>query len=788
LLYSSPPTGDQPFYLMDTISLLKDGDLELSNNYAAQDERTFYELAPHPPGFVGMSAPFPLPPQLGETPGRPPQEWYASHLPGLPVLLMPAWAIGGLFQLWWPATIVFMCVLGALLATNVFLLGMEISGKLWIGLAVWLPMAFSNPIMSYSYLIFTELPAGLLLVYAFRRLALGWPANGPVRLVLIGLCIGYIPWIAFRCAPVTAVLGAYTLVQWWRSWRKRSVVAADGLPKSGEGPRPSRPGARSVFQLGLLLLPIAMAGVALALFNLNLHGQIIPRGGGSLVRGQEALFHWPWLGPEELTKFLYGAFGLVFDRRMGLLPNAPIYLLVVVGIIAMLRLGGSSARRLVLWLALLILPYMFVIAAFEWWNGVWCPPARYWTTFVPLLAAPLAASLAGLSSSWFYKILYALLAIPGLYLEANMMEDARRLWPTNAVLDRPATDWPFNINVHDLIPLFTPPDEYLHPGTTAQVIAVALAVSLIGYILVLRRRPQHRLPYLAHGALWAVSLVALGGGWYNMNLDFLQHKTELVEQQRWALNPAPKLPRGITYLNGKVYITDYDGDALGELDTGSGAYKFVQPVKGGTPVALSHPGDIKVGSDGLLYVLTNSKEPVNMYAMKPSGEVVKELALQAKSETAVGLYFTADGAFYVADMRGAQVRKYASDGSGPIFGSGGETGGLNNVVGVVVEPDGTIYAAESSAQRVQRIGADGKFVRDYDLPCQPMYVVSSGDWLEVSCGSGIFSINKLSGKVQRTQTSPGTARLQNPLGMAYSPDGLLFVVDRDALVEYRVQH
>ena len=46
LLYSSPPTGDQAFYLMDTIlmdtiSLAQDGDLDISNNHANHDEDRF---------------------------------------------------------------------------------------------------------------------------------------------------------------------------------------------------------------------------------------------------------------------------------------------------------------------------------------------------------------------------------------------------------------------------------------------------------------------------------------------------------------------------------------------------------------------------------------------------------------------------------------------------------------------------------------------------------------------------------------------------------------------------
>jgi outer membrane protein assembly factor BamB len=328
----------------------------------------------------------------------------------------------------------------------------------------------------------------------------------------------------------------------------------------------------------------------------------------------------------------------------------------------------------------------------------------------------------------------------------------------------------------------------MHPNATAQVVAVALAIAFVGYILLVRRRGVPRLPYMAHGAIWAVSLLAIGAGWYSMNLDYLQHKTQLVEQHRWALDPVPRLPRGIGYLDGKVYITDYDGNAVGQLDTATGAYKLVEPRKDGSPLPFKRPGDVKVGADGLLYVLNNDQQPHTMYVMEPDGTVVKELVLAGKSEVAVGLYFTPDGTLYLADMRGSQVRKYTSDGSGPVSGTGGETGGFNNVVGVVVEPDGTIYAAESSAGRVQRLDAEGQFVRDYDLPCQPMYLLSAGDWLEVSCGPSIFSINKATGVVQRSQTSPGTPRLQNPLGMTYGPDGLLYVVDRDALVAYRVEH
>src|SRR5207237_3632069 len=115
-------------------------------------------------------------------------------------------------------------------AVNVFLFAHEISGRLWIAWAVWLPVAFSSPIMTYSYLIFTELPMGLLLIYAFRRLALGWGANGPLRLLLRGACIGYRPCVSSRAIFLAAPLGLYAVVQWWR-------YRASGIGAQGSGTR-----------------------------------------------------------------------------------------------------------------------------------------------------------------------------------------------------------------------------------------------------------------------------------------------------------------------------------------------------------------------------------------------------------------------------------------------------------------------------------------------------------------------------------------------------------------------
>ena len=144
---SSPPTGDQPFYLMDAISLVKDGDLDVANNFADRDEDFFYSRAPRPRGFTGQSAPYPLPPHLIVSPARPPSEMYSYHAPGLGILIVPAWIVGSWFHLWWPATVVFMCLLASLVAVNIFLLAFQATGDVRVAWMVWAAMSFSAPLM-----------------------------------------------------------------------------------------------------------------------------------------------------------------------------------------------------------------------------------------------------------------------------------------------------------------------------------------------------------------------------------------------------------------------------------------------------------------------------------------------------------------------------------------------------------------------------------------------------------------------------------------------------------------
>ncbi len=801
--YASPPTGDQPFYLLDAISLVQDGDLELSNNYGNHDEAKFYALAPHPPDFVGMPAPDPLPRQLATSSARPLSELYSYHPPGLGILLVPALLIGSWFALWWPATVVFMCLVGALIATNIFLLAYETTGRRGVALAVWAALAFSSPLMSYSYMIFSELPTGLAVIYALRRLALGWRANGAGRLLLIGVCLGFIPWLALRCTPIAAALGLYAVVQWWRSYAPHS----DGATPIADRVRASwRVWAGRIPQALWLVAPVIVLAAGLAAYHLFLYGSVIPVADEREGSGV-GFIYLPWAGTHDLYLFLTGAFGLLFSSRFGLLPVTPVYMLAVVGMVAMFRTGRPADRRLLGWIMLVALPYLAFIAAYSGWTGDWGPPARYASTLVPLLAAPLALGLAMLARSRVYRALYGLLALLGGGFMAVMLYDARTMFSPadSAVLAWLAADpaSPLKIDLRSFAPNFLNPDEGWFPWRVGWLLMVSTGVVLLGVFLLgrhgspaagpERRAARRRL------AVTLGTIALLVAAWGVLSYDFLRAKTTLAYQARWAL-PAPMTNAGdITYWNGKLYIPlfgqrqpeDMPG-SVGVFDVATGSYSDLQPVGAdGQPRAWVHPGSVAVGPDGLLYVLNNGEGDQALLALDRDGRIVRQIALEQKTVLGMGLVFDDEGtSLYVADQNLGVVLRYPASGGAPLAIFTGKESILNNPHGVAVDVQGNIYTTETF-NRVQKLAADGQVRTIYNLNCHPSYFAAApgaDGWLEASCNTGLVSINIAGDYVQFIHYADDAPRPASPLGLAYGPENTLYVLDGNTLFAYTVTH
>ncbi len=449
----NPVTGDEPFYLMTAISLIHDHDLDESNNY---DQKDYWQFAPtcqqmSKPhwGLVGEKPIFNvsgvfapglrddcgsdyglplknasvLPPHFSKGVKQPGS--YTKHGIGLSVLIAPAYAVGGR-----PLVVVFLVMLTALLGVNLWLLAFETTGSRRMAWLTWLIMLFSAPFICYAFLIFPATPAGLLVVYSWRRLRLSaraqqfhlpeYQPNTALNATMIGLCIAVLPWLHSLYLTLS-----FMLVFYW--------LAGSRLGGWLSGPR--RFNWRQLLPVGWsrgaivgLLAPVLISGGLFIGYYLYLYGSPVPN----------VQDHAGFAGPLDIPA---GILGLLFDQKYGLLMYAPFYLLGAVGVWLMSRRLSDTeemaARRSdLIWLAAVSLPYLLLISDYNQWWGEWCPPARYLVPVLPLLAVPLSLALAELDGR-FFKVFCAIAAVWSLSIAAIFMYNPHLMY--NWQNTKPAT-------------------------------------------------------------------------------------------------------------------------------------------------------------------------------------------------------------------------------------------------------------------------------------------------------------------------------------------------------------
>jgi hypothetical protein len=318
------PEGDEPHYLMVADSLLRDGDLSLERDYAVARYGAFF--------------PRPLQPHY-RIRGRD-GAIYSLHAVGLSVLILPAYALGG-----YPAVSFFMAALAAWLAREIRELIREWTGQDGLAEGVGWLVALSPPLIHYAGLVFTEVPAALLVALALRhgrRLASGRAA------AVCGMCVAALPWLNVRNAVIAAGLLAYAL-------SRRAPARATAA---------------------LLAAPIVSAA-ALALFHWRLYGFFDPR----LVYGRRPEFALATL-PEGLP-------GLLLDQEFGLLVYAPYLVLAATGLLVSWRERKAEAAVT----AFLVASVALVAGSWHMWRGGFNPPARFLLPVLPVLAAAAAFAL-----------------------------------------------------------------------------------------------------------------------------------------------------------------------------------------------------------------------------------------------------------------------------------------------------------------------------------------------------------------------------------------------------------
>lgn len=234
----APPHGDEPHYLMMSISLIRDGDLNLENNYTGGDSREFMKqpVTPH----WGMRRDGVL---------------LSSHDPGVSVLMALPYLLDGR-----RGTCLAMALLGILALLQIPALARALEIPQWAAHTGILMAGLSLPYLMMSGKAFPEIPAALGIMLAARWLLIPstriHPAAGIFALSLI-------PWFHMKYAVISILFFAAFLIL-------------------------RRPSLRTV---AIGLLPAIVSAAALLLFQHSLYGDVF-----YLVRMKRGAFQWPLTG------------------------------------------------------------------------------------------------------------------------------------------------------------------------------------------------------------------------------------------------------------------------------------------------------------------------------------------------------------------------------------------------------------------------------------------------------------------------------------------------------------
>ena len=337
-------SGDEPFYLLTTQSLLQDGDLDLANQYEARSYESFFD---HPNGLWRQSVPL----ENGRL--------LSPHNPGLSVLVIPGFALGGL-----GGAQVQLLLTAAAAMTLAFLLADRLTNRRGICWAVTLVVGLSATAFIYSTECYPEFPASLALL-ACLLVATKRQRLSPVDGLYVAVGLSAVCWLGVKYVPLALLVASYFLYK------------AD------------RPG-----RVALLTLGGASTG-CFVWFHLATFDSLTPYNVNLVYAGLSSIElvdrH------AEFGDRLYRLWGLFVDRRFGVGRWAPLLLAAVPGLV--LLAFGNGERRLLLGLIVLqlLIATFLAVTMMGWWFA-----GRTLLVVLPLLTIPLVllAVLTGPLMRW----------------------------------------------------------------------------------------------------------------------------------------------------------------------------------------------------------------------------------------------------------------------------------------------------------------------------------------------------------------------------------------------------
>ena len=357
-------TGDEPFYLITTQSLIEDRNLDLRRQYELHSYESFFD---HPDGLWTQSS------------ARDNGKLLSPHNPGLSIFIIPGFKFGGLIGVQ-----IQMMAVASLTFSLAYILLVRITGRLWISWLATITVAVTSTAFIYSTEIYPEFPAALLLIISLLIIP-RINQSGIWQAIGLLLCLSAIVWLGVKYAPLAG------LVAMWGFWRMT-------------------PSARGVFLVSTIL-----SASLFVWFHLDTFGGLTPYSVNLVYAGDGTI---SILGDHfDFTKRLYRPLGLFVDQRFGIARWAPILLLVIPAAPLLWKIDALSRLVLTLLLVQILIATFVVVTMMGWWF-----PGRTLVTVLPLMALPLTILftqsptwvriLLGVLSAYSF-VVTALLAVSG---------------------------------------------------------------------------------------------------------------------------------------------------------------------------------------------------------------------------------------------------------------------------------------------------------------------------------------------------------------------------------------
>jgi len=349
-------SGDEPHYQIIARSLVSDGDFDLADDYS------------DPANLVGGGN---LQPEAHARPGRD-GRLRPVHDIGLPALFAPYfaaayWAAEHSPEWVSPAIMararlnpplvlrhllsLAMIVLTAVMAILLFRACRSECATHSPAFGWVLLFVLSPPLLSHSFLFFTEVPTALAVTVCWLALAAPLPPSR-VRMAAIGGVVGILLLLHIRNAGLILGLIVLFLGRIWHLEHRGSLAA-------------------------WFLGPIALFAAFRTAVNAAFWGTLVtsPHASASLPGGLVA----------TVTEIASRVFGLLVDQEHGLLAYAPVYLLVLPGFFLLRRTGRRGLRDASVLVLAYLVPVVLPGLNRHGWAGGWSPAARFLVPVAPIL-------------------------------------------------------------------------------------------------------------------------------------------------------------------------------------------------------------------------------------------------------------------------------------------------------------------------------------------------------------------------------------------------------------------